>query len=55
VLEPSEAAAVEHKRQRVARCSTGVRKHLDAGADHVRLGAIGPDFQAGLGALEHPR
>lgn len=32
--------------------AAGVRKHLDAGADHVRLGTIEPDFQAGLGALE---
>jgi len=30
----------------------GIRKHLDAGADHVRLGTITPDFQAGLDALE---
>jgi hypothetical protein len=30
----------------------GIRKHLDAGADHVRVGTIAPDFQAGLESLE---
>ena len=30
----------------------GVRGHLDAGADHVRLGTIAPDFESGLAALE---
>jgi probable F420-dependent oxidoreductase len=30
----------------------GVRRHLDAGADHVRLGTIAPDFESGLAALE---
>jgi probable F420-dependent oxidoreductase len=30
----------------------GVRMHLDAGADHVRLGTIAPDFESGLAALE---
>jgi probable F420-dependent oxidoreductase len=34
------------------RIAEAVRGHLDAGADHVRLGAIAPDFQAGLDALE---
>jgi probable F420-dependent oxidoreductase len=29
-----------------------VRRHLDAGADHVRLGVVAPDFQAGLDVLE---
>ncbi len=29
-----------------------VRKHLDAGADHVRLGTTAPGFQSGLAALE---
>jgi hypothetical protein len=28
------------------------RRAQGAGADHVRLGAIAPDFQAGLDALE---
>lgn len=35
--------------ERVAR---EVQRHLDAGADHVRLGTTDPDFQASLGALE---
>jgi len=30
----------------------GIRKHLDAGADHVRLSTMAPDFQASLDALE---
>ena len=30
----------------------GIRRHLDAGADHVRLGTIAPDFESGLAALE---
>jgi molybdenum cofactor biosynthesis enzyme MoaA len=30
----------------------GIRKHLDAGADHVRLGTIAPDFGTALDALE---
>jgi probable F420-dependent oxidoreductase len=30
----------------------GVRRHLDAGADHVRLGTTASDFQAGMDALE---
>jgi probable F420-dependent oxidoreductase len=30
----------------------GVRRHLDAGADHVRLGTIAPGFESGLAALE---
>ena len=30
----------------------GIRKHLAAGADHVRLGVIAPDFEASLDALE---
>ena len=34
------------------RILAGIRKHLDAGADHVRLGTIAPDFQAGLDALD---
>jgi probable F420-dependent oxidoreductase len=34
------------------RIMAGIRKHLDAGADHVRLGTIAPGFQAGLDALE---
>jgi len=34
------------------RILAGIRRHLDAGADHVRLGTITPDFQAGLDALE---
>jgi alkanesulfonate monooxygenase SsuD/methylene tetrahydromethanopterin reductase-like flavin-dependent oxidoreductase (luciferase family) len=34
-----------------ARIAAGIRRHLDAGADHVRLGVIGPDFQAGLDVL----
>jgi hypothetical protein len=29
-----------------------VRKHLDAGAGHVRLGTTDPDFQASLAVLE---
>ncbi|MGD0242337.1 MAG: LLM class flavin-dependent oxidoreductase [Streptosporangiaceae bacterium] len=33
------------------RIAAGIRRHLDAGADHVRLGVIGPDFQAGLDVL----
>jgi probable F420-dependent oxidoreductase len=34
------------------RIAAAVRTHLDAGADHVRLGVVAPDFQAGLGTLE---
>jgi probable F420-dependent oxidoreductase len=34
------------------RVAAGIRRHLDAGADHVRLGTIAPSFQEGLGALE---
>jgi probable F420-dependent oxidoreductase len=34
------------------RVAAGIRQHLDAGADHVRLGTIAPGFQASLGALE---
>jgi alkanesulfonate monooxygenase SsuD/methylene tetrahydromethanopterin reductase-like flavin-dependent oxidoreductase (luciferase family) len=34
------------------RVAAGLRKHLDAGADHVRLGTIAPDPQAGLDALD---
>lgn len=34
------------------RIAATVRRHLDAGADHVRLGVAAPDFQAGLGMLE---
>lgn len=34
------------------RVAAGIRGHLDAGADHVRLGTIAPDFQASLEALE---
>ena len=30
----------------------GIRRHLDAGADHVRVGTIAPDFQSGVAALE---
>jgi alkanesulfonate monooxygenase SsuD/methylene tetrahydromethanopterin reductase-like flavin-dependent oxidoreductase (luciferase family) len=30
----------------------GIRQHLDAGADHVRVGTIAPDFQAALESLE---
>jgi probable F420-dependent oxidoreductase len=30
----------------------GIRRHLDAGADHVRVGTIAPDFQAALESLE---
>ena len=30
---------------------TAVRRHLDAGADHVRLGVVAPDFQAGVDRL----
>ena len=37
---------------RPERILAGIRKHLDAGADHVRLSTIAPDFQAGLDALE---
>jgi probable F420-dependent oxidoreductase len=34
------------------RIAAAVRRHLDVGADHVRLSVVAPDFQAGLGALE---
>jgi alkanesulfonate monooxygenase SsuD/methylene tetrahydromethanopterin reductase-like flavin-dependent oxidoreductase (luciferase family) len=34
------------------RIADGIRKHLDAGADHVRLGTIARYLQAGLDALE---
>jgi alkanesulfonate monooxygenase SsuD/methylene tetrahydromethanopterin reductase-like flavin-dependent oxidoreductase (luciferase family) len=34
------------------RIAAGIRKHLDAGADHVRLATIVPDLQAGLDTLE---
>jgi len=30
----------------------GIRQHLDAGADHVRVGTIAPDFQGALESLE---
>jgi probable F420-dependent oxidoreductase len=30
----------------------GIRRHLRAGADHVRVGTIAPDFSSALGALE---
>jgi probable F420-dependent oxidoreductase len=29
----------------------GIRRHLDAGADHVRVGTVAPGFQAGLDML----
>jgi probable F420-dependent oxidoreductase len=32
--------------------AAGVRKHLNAGADHVRLGTTATNFQAGLSTLE---
>jgi probable F420-dependent oxidoreductase len=34
------------------RVAAEVQKHLDAGADHVRLGTTEPDFQASLTVLE---
>jgi alkanesulfonate monooxygenase SsuD/methylene tetrahydromethanopterin reductase-like flavin-dependent oxidoreductase (luciferase family) len=34
------------------RIATRIRKHLDAGADHVRLTTIAPDLQTGLDGLE---
>ena len=34
------------------RILAGIRRHLEAGADHVRVGTIAPDFQSGVAALE---
>ena len=34
------------------RILAGIRRHLEAGADHVRVGAIAPGFQSGVAALE---
>jgi probable F420-dependent oxidoreductase len=30
----------------------GIRRHLDAGADHVRVGTIAPDLESGIADLE---